>query len=136
MEMTAWGRDGIWYFPFEDNSLSCTFPVNGRQRRQVGERVGMSRVVINVLKLSHLDDAAEIHDAYMVSHVLHHGKIVRDNDEGKTQFFLEMIQEVDDLCLDGGQPLRLETSIGCWPLSSRIRTPVTSDGHGILAFLL
>ena len=45
--------------------------------------------------------AAQIHDAHSVGDVLHHGQIVGDEQVGQLVLLLELLEQVDDLGLDG-----------------------------------
>src|SRR5262245_63891300 len=54
--------------------------IHARDRMQEGERVGMTRVVIDVSSRSALDDAARIHDVHPVGIASHDAEVVRDED--------------------------------------------------------
>ncbi|OIQ78794.1 hypothetical protein GALL_394900 [mine drainage metagenome] len=49
----------------------------------------------------HLDDLAEIHDCDAVRHVLDDREIVADEEQREAELLLQVLQQVDDLRLDG-----------------------------------
>ena len=56
---------------------------------------------IEVLFLSQLNDAAQIHHGYTVADMLYHREIVSDKKVGQMKLLLQILQEVKDLGLDG-----------------------------------
>ena len=71
-----------------------------RERRPQDARVGMARLVRDVLRQTHLDDASEIHDRYFLTDQLHDREIVRDEQIREPQVFLQVAQQVHHLRLD------------------------------------
>src|ERR1044071_5590912 len=61
----------------------------------------MLRVVENLLRVGHLDDAAQIHHGCPAADVLHQAQIVRNEEIGKLQALLKVEKKIDDLRLDG-----------------------------------
>ncbi len=55
----------------------------------------------NALLRGELDDLAEIHDRDPMGHVLDDGEIMTDEEERKAELALQVLQQVDDLRLDG-----------------------------------
>src|ERR1700730_1701697 len=56
---------------------------------------------VQVLDLGHLDDLAEVHHSDAIADVLHHGEVVGDEDIREPEFALQVLEQVDDLRLDG-----------------------------------
>lgn len=54
--------------------------------------VGMLRLLKNLRDRTLLDNFAEIHERRLVTHVPHHTQIMRDQQVGEAQFFLEVNQ--------------------------------------------
>ena len=69
-------------------------------RRDQGARIGMARVLEDLLPAALLDDAAEIHHRHPVAHMLDHAEVVADHDVGQAHLVLELEQQVDDLGAD------------------------------------
>src|SRR3984957_10117550 len=59
-----------------------------------GARVGMTRILEDLLPAALLDDAAEIHHGDPVAHMLDHAEIVADHDVAEAHFLLEIEQQV------------------------------------------
>src|ERR1700739_1369142 len=62
--------------------------------------VGMLRRGEDLLPGRHLDDLAEIHDRDTVGHVLDNGQIVADEEQREAELLLQVLEQVDNLCLD------------------------------------
>ena len=73
-------------------------PRDGRQQRV---RVRVTRRAVQVLDLGHLDDLAEVHHRDAVADVLHDREVVGDEEVGQAELALEVLEQVDDLRLDG-----------------------------------
>ena len=56
---------------------------------------------IEVVARRHLADPAEVHDHDPVADVTHHREVVRDEEIGEVELALEILEQVDDLRLDG-----------------------------------
>jgi hypothetical protein len=56
---------------------------------------------IEVLFLSQLNDAAQIHHGYTVADMFYYGKIVSDKKVCEMKLLLQILQEIQDLGLDG-----------------------------------
>eukprot|EP01022_Parablepharisma_sp_SALTPOND_P030360 TRINITY_DN760_c2_g5_i1.p1 TRINITY_DN760_c2_g5~~TRINITY_DN760_c2_g5_i1.p1 ORF type:complete len:1316 (-),score=509.04 TRINITY_DN760_c2_g5_i1:3474-7421(-) len=72
---------------------------NGDGRHQLA-RIGMLRVLEDGAARADLDDLAQVHHRHAVADALHHGHVVRDEDEGDPQLGLQVQHQVDDLGLD------------------------------------
>ncbi len=85
----------------EEDPLPDVHPVRrrARHRREQRRRVGVARMLVQELRLAHLDDAAEVHDRDPVGDVADHGQVVRDEDVGEAELALEVLQQVQDLRL-------------------------------------
>ena len=55
----------------------------------------------DLLLRRHLDDLAEIHDGNAMRHVLDNSQIVADEEQREAELPLQILQQVDDLRLDG-----------------------------------
>ena len=61
----------------------------------------MLRIAVEISFLSQLDDTAKVHDGYTVADMLYHREIVSDKKVGQMKLLLQILQEVQDLGLDG-----------------------------------
>ncbi|OEV00489.1 hypothetical protein AN217_24795 [Streptomyces qinglanensis] len=61
----------------------------------------MAGPVVDGLALAHLDDLAEVHHRDPLREVPHDRQVVGDEDEGDPQIPLNLLEQVDDLGLDG-----------------------------------
>ena len=71
---------------------------NGREQ---GLGVGMQRILEDVLLGAELHHSAQIHNADLVGNELDHGQVVGHEDVSQIHFPLQLLQQIDDLCLDG-----------------------------------
>ena len=55
---------------------------------------------IQRVAIGHLDDLAQVHHGDPVGDVLHHREVVRDEQIREVELPLQVVQEVQDLCLD------------------------------------
>src|SRR6266511_1955008 len=55
----------------------------------------------DLLPWRHLDDLAEIHDSNAVGHMLDNSQIVADEEQREAELPLQILQQIDDLRLDG-----------------------------------
>jgi len=56
---------------------------------------------VNVVPVRHLHQVAQVHHAYAVADVAHHGKVVGDEQVGQRELLLQLLKKIDDLGLDG-----------------------------------
>ena len=61
----------------------------------------MQRSVIDIVCRSEFDHLAKIHDADPVGDVLDHRKIMCNEQVGQAHFFLDVLEKIDDLGLNG-----------------------------------
>src|SRR5262249_26825157 len=61
----------------------------------------MERRAGKVASPRHLYDLAEIHHRDARADVLDHGKVMGNENVSQTEFLLQVLQEIDDLCLNG-----------------------------------
>src|SRR5947199_2231158 len=102
MEAAPGGRvDRAWHVALQQDPLA----LHGRVRDGYGgeERLGvrMLRVRVELLGRSDLDDLPEVHDGNARRDVLDDGQIVGDEEVGEPELRLEVLEQVDDLGLDG-----------------------------------
>ena len=60
-------------------------------------RVRVRGVLVDVVPGAQLDQLAQVHHPDGVGHVLHHGHVVRDDDEGQAVVGLEPLHQVENL---------------------------------------
>src|SRR5215204_5961210 len=87
----------------EDHAPPLAFLVGvgyGDGREQRGG-VGVARLVVERVPVGDLHDLAEVHDGDPIGDVLYHGEVVGDENVGEVELLLQILQEVDDLGLDG-----------------------------------
>ena len=60
----------------------------------------MDRLEEQGIRRPDLDDHTEVHHGDPVRHVVHHAEVVRDEDVRQLEVVLEVVEEVDHLCLD------------------------------------
>ena len=63
--------------------------------------IGMQGMLVQIVAVGHLHQLAEVHDADAVREVLDHGQVVGDEQDGQAHFLLQVVQQVDDLGLNG-----------------------------------
>ena len=79
-------------FAGEPGDRRLTLQARRRDSREQGLRIRVARRTQDFLRPALLDNAAEIHDGHVVGQIFHHGKIVRDEEVGDTQFGLQLFQ--------------------------------------------
>ncbi len=55
----------------------------------------------NILRGSVLHKVSQIHNAHRIGNMLHHTQIVGDKQVGQLILLLQVLQKVNDLCLNG-----------------------------------
>ena len=93
--------DGVRNVALQHDTLLAVGRVRVRDRRQQRLRVGMLRVRADGRGRSDLHHPAEVHDRDAVRDVLHHRDVVGDEEQREAEPALEILQQVDDLGLDG-----------------------------------
>jgi len=74
--------------------------VRDRNRGQQGLGVGVDGPLVELLGRRDLHDLAQVHDRDAVRHVPDHAQVVSDEDVGKVQLVLQVIEQVDHLGAD------------------------------------
>ena len=97
--------DRAWHLALEDDALAARSLVplvrfDHRDRRQQSLGVGMDRTRVEVVDGGDLDDDAEVHHGDAVGDVADDPEVVRDEDIGEVEVLLQVVEQVDDLCLD------------------------------------
>ncbi len=92
--------------------------IGNRRQQRLG--VGMQRVLVEVVAVGDLDDLADVHHRHAGRDVADHREVVGDEEKGQTELILEVLQQVDHLCLNrdverrdrlvGDDELRIETA--------------------------
>ena len=80
---------------------SLRFKIGVRHGGEEAERVRVQRILEQYFARRDLDDAAAAHDGDLVGDVVDHREIVRDEEIGEAELGLQVLQEVQDLRLDG-----------------------------------
>jgi hypothetical protein len=94
------GAKGLGTSPASSTRSLRTLGSGARDRRQQRLRVGMQRPIVEIALARDLDQLAEIHHRDAVADVLHHGKVVSDEQIGEAEALLQVLQQVHDLRLD------------------------------------
>ena len=89
----------------------------------------MARVVEDFTRRADLDDPAQVHDGDPVRQVAHDGQVVRDEQQGQTQLFAELAEQIQDL--------RLHRYVECRygfvrNEQVRVQRECGGDGHALL----
>ena len=86
----------------EDDPLALRLHggIGYRHRREESLAIRVERTLVEVDAVRELDDLPQIHHGDAVADVLHHRKVVRDEEVGELEPILELLEEVDDLRLD------------------------------------
>ena len=74
--------------------LGAAVGIGGRHRREQRPRIGMRRMVPDLVDRAELDDLAEIHHQHAVGDVAHDVEIVADEEIGQAEFALEIDEQV------------------------------------------
>src|SRR3954468_8674220 len=102
VERTATGRfDGGGDFALEHDPAGGLFGVEFRHGGDKRAGVGMARVVHDFGGLTGLHNPAEVHDKDSLADVLDDGEIVRNEKIREAEPRLQVLQEINDLRLDG-----------------------------------
>ena len=75
--------------------------VLGGQRVNEAHGVGVLGVVQQVARVGDLNDAAGVHDAHVVAHLVHDAQVVRHEQDGHAELLAQVVEQADDLVLDG-----------------------------------
>ena len=71
---------------------------DGRDQRTC---IGVCWLAVDHLSFGIFHNLTQVHDRHAVGDVLHHRQIVGDKQVGQAKFLLQVVQQVDDLALDG-----------------------------------
>ncbi len=88
---------------FEDDSLPfpLDFGIRNRNRRNQRLRIGMKWRQVNFFGFRKLDDLTEVHDRDAVADMFYKIESVGNKKVSQIELFLQLFEEVDDLCLNG-----------------------------------
>jgi hypothetical protein len=102
MEPAAgWYMDGTGRIPFDDNPLLLSLRICHRDGGQECLSIRMQRVLVKLIPLRYLHNLTEVHDGDPIADVLYHPKVVSNEKVGQPEFRLEILEEIDDLRLNG-----------------------------------
>ena len=95
--------DGARNVPFEDDRLTLPpeLGIRDRNRGQERARIRVLRLAVQRLAVGNLGDLPEIHDHHAVRDVSDDIEIVGDEDVRQPEVVLQVLQQVEDLRLDG-----------------------------------
>ena len=93
------GLSGLGMSPLEQDRLARYCRVWHRDGREQGLGVRVARVGVKLMAGGDFHDAAEIHDDDAVADVFNYRQVVRDKKQGEAEFFLQVLEEIDDLGL-------------------------------------
>lgn len=104
VKSASWGRiDRRGRVTRQNDPFTAVFfvGVRGRNRANQGSRVGVHRFLDDVVGRAEFDNFTEIHHGDPVGNVLHHGKVMGDEDQTESHLLHELGEQVEDLRLDG-----------------------------------
>jgi hypothetical protein len=102
MEMASCRRiDRAGDLPLEDNFRPFQSRVCHRDRRKKGLGIGMPGILVEELGWSHLHDPSQVHDRDVVTDMSDDIEVMGDEEISQPEFFLQILQQVDDLGLGG-----------------------------------
>lgn len=100
MERAAGRRVGrTWHITRQDDAFFDFPRVGHRNGRHQSLGVRMLWRFEQFFRIRHFDDFPEVHDRHFVGHVLDDAQIVRDEQVGQVELFLQVEQKIDDLRL-------------------------------------
>ena len=92
---------GIGGFALQ-GSLFDRFDVfKGGHSLEQGFGVGMQGLQVEVVGVANFEDLAQVHDDDLAADVPDDAQVVGDEQHGEVQVLLKLMQQIDDLCLDG-----------------------------------
>ena len=99
----AGGLAGARHLALEQHALALPLQrrVGDGNRRQQRLRIGVQRLLVEFRAGRQLHQLAEIHDRHAGRDVADHAEVMRDEQVGQLQVLLQLLQQVDDLGLDG-----------------------------------
>src|SRR5207302_10603621 len=112
-------------FPLHGSDPAAGFYARIRRRHRVEERarVGMERIVEQLVAIREFDDAAEIHHGDALAEVPHQREIVSDEQVSEAEALAQILKQIDDLRLDrdveGGYGLVADDEFGIERESAR-----------------
>ena len=83
---------GRGHISLQDNALALVFHVGVGYGRNQRLGIGMLRTVDHILGCAHLHDPAQVHHRDAVADVLHHQKVMRDEQIGDAQLLLQGLE--------------------------------------------
>src|SRR6266446_8474077 len=96
----GWRVNRAWNLALQSNPLSLHFWIRNRDRRQQRFGIGVQRRGIKLAGGRGLDDATEIHHRNALADMLDDRQIMGNKEISKTEFLLQVLQQIDDLSLD------------------------------------
>lgn len=88
-----------WQITFQTNTPAFTVCVDSGCSRQQCLAIGVFGVIQYILHIALFDNTPQVHDRDTIRQVGHHGKIVADKQERQAKFSLQVLQQIENLCL-------------------------------------
>ena len=102
MELTALGRlDGAGDIAFQDFGVLVGILIGGGDGVQQSLGVGMEGMCEDLVGIAQLNHVAQVHNADTVGDVLNDRQVVGDEQVGQVLLFLQILEQVDNLSLNG-----------------------------------
>ncbi len=100
-EAPGWWIDWRGHFTLENRAIPRSIRIGDRDRGKQRLGVGMERVLVQALTVGDFCNSAQIHDGDAVRDVLDHSEVVCDEKQRQIQLRLQLLQQVEDLGLNG-----------------------------------
>src|SRR6185295_2512163 len=102
LELAPWRRrDEVRRKPFDRHELRLARLVKARDRAQQAPRVRHLGIREELDRVGLLDDAARVHHVDALGHARDDAKVVRDQDERGAELAGQVLQQIEDLRLNG-----------------------------------
>ncbi len=102
VESTALGNiDRTWKVPFEKEAFAFRFGIGNGYRSQEGLGIRMLGIAVQLLGFCHFHDTSKVHHSDPITRVPYHVEIVGDEEQSEMILLSEVLEEVDDLGLNG-----------------------------------
>ena len=83
------------------HALLLIYGVGQGNGGQKGSRIRMQGILKELVRIRQLHHLAEVHNTDTVGEVLNDGQVVGDEQDGQTELLTQLVEQVDDLCLNG-----------------------------------
>ena len=90
-------RGEVWYLALDRSQAARCLAAACRVAFEQKPRIGMGRPMKHVSYTAALNDFAGVHDDHSMAKLGNKSKMMRNEENAATPFFLKLLQEVDDL---------------------------------------